>query len=88
MQILFLALLLSACVVDPVATTRTDNPQVPVDTLFEKDGCTVYRFEDAGRYHYFVRCEPGDDAALGMQNCGKNCTHTEEIPTIDVELVK
>lgn len=27
-----------------------------VETLFEKDGCTVYRFKDHGNSHYFTNC--------------------------------
>lgn len=27
-----------------------------VDTLFTKEGCTVYRFYDAGYYRYFTNC--------------------------------
>lgn len=27
-----------------------------VETLFEKDGCKVYRFTDYGEPHYFTNC--------------------------------
>ena len=27
-----------------------------VETLFEKDGCKVYRFSDIGESHYFTNC--------------------------------
>lgn len=27
-----------------------------VDKLFTVDGCTVYRFSDAGHYRYFTNC--------------------------------
>lgn len=27
-----------------------------VDRLFTTNGCTVYRFSDAGRYRYFTNC--------------------------------
>ena len=27
-----------------------------VETLFVKDGCTVYRFKDDGRLRYFTNC--------------------------------
>lgn len=62
MKIVVIAVLsvvsLNGCEVDAVSTSRTDNADVQVDKLFTHDGCTVYRFEDYGNHHYFVKCVP------------------------------
>lgn len=79
LAIAFLVLSLNACHKNPVSTEATDNPEVPVSLLFEKDGCKVYRFED-GRTHYFVNC-PNQDAVLQSESCGKNCVRDEEVYT-------
>ena len=46
MRILVLApfLTLAACVSAPVAVAPTNNLDVPLQLLFEQDGCRVYRF--------------------------------------------
>ena len=76
---------LLACHTTPVSTETTNNVEVPVDILFIKDGCTMYRFEDNGRSHYFARCdhaEPPSTTTLTPQDCGKGCVLIEEIPTL------
>lgn len=57
--ILMVAALLSmaGCAADPVSMTSTTNPKVPVSLLFENEGCKVYRFEDAGHFHYYANCK-------------------------------
>ena len=59
---LLLALLLGACDRgEPALESRpTDNANFDVQRLFTVDGCTAYRFVDARRYRYFVRCAPDD----------------------------
>lgn len=42
------------CADDGVAVERTTNQNVPVTLLLEHDGYRVFRFYDAGKYHYFV----------------------------------
>lgn len=74
-----LVLLLAACQKPPISTASTENPEIPVDTLFTKDGCTVYRFWDNGR-RYFVRCESGSSSTQWHEPCGKGCIHREGIP--------
>lgn len=79
--IILLAAMLTACQnAEPLVTSKTTNPTVKVDTLFTKDGCTIYRFEDRWEYHYFVKCE-NTSAVLSRQSCGKNCTREETIQT-------
>lgn len=73
--VLFLAL---GCAQDPVAKNTTDNPKVPVDLLFTNNGCSVYRFFDAGRYHYYADCT-GAVTDIRIEN---KTTHFEEIPSV------
>lgn len=46
---------LSGC--EKMAETSTQaGVEFKVDRLFTTDGCTVYRFSDAGRNRYFTNC--------------------------------
>jgi hypothetical protein len=83
---LFAALLvmvvwLQGCSHDPVSSESTNNPQVPVELMFEHDSCKVYRFYDGGRRHFFVRCRSEVASTLSTQRCGKHCTRDELIST-------
>jgi hypothetical protein len=71
------SLVLAACGKDPVFTSSTDNPNVAVSKMFEFEGCTVYRFKDAGNYVYYSNC-PGTTQSFRTESCGKNCT--EHVP--------
>lgn len=51
-----------------------------VARLFVVNGCTVYRFQDAGRFHYLSDCR---GSVSTHQSCGKNCTREVEVPTWD-----
>lgn len=62
MKLRIVLLLLAAaamvgCAADPVAMKSSTNPNVPVSLLFENEGCKVYRFDDAGHYHYYANCQ-------------------------------
>lgn len=48
------AFFVTACEKTPVSTSRTDNREISVDLLFEKDGVKVYRFMDGGRAIYYT----------------------------------
>lgn len=48
------------------------------------DGCTVYRFEDAGRNRCFVKCENGSDSTITSHSAGKS-SFPETIQTEVVE---
>lgn len=77
-----IAVALSACTGKPIETTRTDNTDFSVDFLFEKDGCYVYRFYDAGNYRYFSRCPGALKSEVSARvGCGKGCTTEQAIPT-------
>lgn len=78
---LLLALLLAGCVREPLETSSTDNREFNVDTLFTKDGCTVYRFVDGSHSRYFVRCEGGQSRVEWTEACGKNCSRPVAVPT-------
>lgn len=52
-------LTVGACSNVPITREPTNNPRVPVDFLFEFEGCRVYRFSDGGESIYFVRCKEG-----------------------------
>jgi len=71
---------LAGCAADPISTHKTDNQNVSVDLLFEHDGCTVYRFYDDGRYHYYAKCPNASASTTTQQQSGKT-TVPEEIPT-------
>lgn len=78
---LLFAALLAGCIGQAVETTSTDNTNFNVDTLFNKDGCTVYRFYDGLHARYFVRCEGGQSRVEWTEGCGKNCTRPVAVPT-------
>lgn len=69
---------LLACGKKAEGIAQTTNSDVKVEKLFSVDGCTVYRFEDWGRYHYFSNC---DGSISHTVNCGKNCRYEESIKT-------
>lgn len=51
-----------------------------VEKLFKKDRCTVYRFSDDGRFHYFTDCTETISTISTTQSypCGKSlCYQTE-----------
>lgn len=80
LSVLFLCLVLSACEKDPISRTATNNSEFHVDFLFEKDGCKVYRFKDAGNPVYFTDCR--GKASYTYEESGKN--HTEyQVETVN-----
>lgn len=74
------SVLLAACM-KPAQESMHVGP-FEVETLFTKDGCTVYRFMDAGYPRYFVRCgAEGRDSTAWSQPCGKACMRPDSITT-------
>ncbi len=55
------------------APAQTTNPSIPVEKLFDHEGCTVYRFRDASRNVYYAKCADGGHTHW-RQSCGKNCS--------------
>ncbi len=84
-----LALAVAGCMRKPVETGKSDNAEIPVDRLFTKDGCTVYRFVDGGNSRYFVRCDGAASSSTGWnESCGKSCSRPVDIPTVYVGRTK
>lgn len=52
---ILLALLCAGCARQAESTSKA-GVDFEVETLFTKDGCTVYRFWDAGHRRYFTNC--------------------------------
>ena len=88
LSILIALLCLQGCAKDPVSVSGTSNGDVKVATLFEHDGCTTYRFVDAGEHHYYVKCSDSNKVttiSTKTESCGKNCTRSydENIDTVE-----
>lgn len=81
--LLLMAVTVTACLEKKAITAhKTNNPDVPVSLLFEHDGCSVFRFVDAERFHYYVRCATfGKQQTMYEYNCGKTCIQYESIST-------
>lgn len=73
--ILFGATLFGACSNDPMSKERLGKDDgFEVEFLFEKDGLKVYRFWDAGHFHYFTT----KGETISTQTSGKQ-TYSENI---------
>lgn len=72
---LALSMLLTSCTNKgtsvPVENT-VPGQDYHVRKLFTTDGCTVYRFYDAGNFHYMTNCT--STITTITESCGKNCT--------------
>jgi hypothetical protein len=73
-------LFLTGCTNEPLNRQKTDNNEIVVDTLFTKDGCTVYRFYDS-RSVYFVKCNSGEAQTQSYYSCGKGCVKHDNVMT-------
>lgn len=62
------------------ADSVESNAGYAVQKLFKVDGCTVYRFEDAGSLRYLTTC-PG--SVQSVTSCGKSCTRRDQIQTVE-----
>jgi hypothetical protein len=68
-------MLFGACSNDPMSKERLGkNDGFEVEYLFEKDGVKVYRFYDAGHFHYFTT----GGETISTQTAGKQ-TYQENI---------
>lgn len=63
-------LALAGCEKQAETTTRA-GVDFEVDKLFTIEGCTVFRFFDAGNFRYFTNCS---GSTQWSESCGKNCT--------------
>ena len=87
--LLVLLLLAAGCANDPRVVYRTGNSKVDVSLLFSNEGYSIYRFWDAGKFHYYVVPDTDRRAMLTTfggfnETCGKGCSthHEDEITTI------
>lgn len=73
------ALLLTAC--GKVPESSVTKGEFNVERLFTVDGCTAYRFNDAGRYIYYTNCA-GTTQTTTPRQCGKTpCPETDNVQT-------
>lgn len=49
-----IAILVSSCKKQSIESSQTNNSEISVELLFEKDGVKVYRFQDGGRFIYYT----------------------------------
>lgn len=71
-------LAVTGCNKTPIQMSRTQNPDINVDLLFEHDGCKVYRFGDGGRSRYFSKCS-NKSSVSWTETCGKNCRTEQQV---------
>ena len=70
-------LALAGCTRTPNGPTNHQG-SFEISQLFTNDGCTVYRFYDAGRSVYYTKCEgAASSSAIPVQSCGKSCARPE-----------
>ena len=75
---LAISILLSGCAKQAEQVSSAGVGGIEVARLFTHDGCTVYRFGDAGRFVYFSKCSEKSEVFWNeVHSCGKNCTRTE-----------
>lgn len=72
-------LALAGCNGKPEEATRISE-DFTVERLFTHDGCTVYRFKDAGA-RYFTNCQGGTSWTTRHGNGKSSHTKQHEIPT-------
>jgi hypothetical protein len=76
---LLLLAALAGCARPALSTHKTENPSIPYEVLFTRNGCEVGRFIDFGRPVYVTVCPAtGVSASQSswIENCGKNCNRT------------
>ena len=80
---LLAGVLVYACAAPAEAPRASSNLQVEVEVLLTVDGYRVYRFYDAGEYHYFVTPQ-GTALTTAREYCGRGCTRkrVDEIATL------
>lgn len=60
------AVLLPSCQGEAKETVQEGD--FKIDFLFEKDGCKIYRFNDAGRYIYWTNCQGNMQSNFNQQS--------------------
>jgi uncharacterized protein YceK len=70
---LALLLTLAGCNSKEPESAAQVNVNFTVDKLFTHEGCTVYRFMDAGRERYYTNCK---GSSQWEESCGNNCNRS------------
>lgn len=68
--IILLSFALAGCAKDAEVSASSSNPHVTVDTLFQHHDCTMYRFKDRGRFHYYAVCDTKNSTTISSQTDG------------------
>lgn len=79
--LVLVTLIFAGCKQDPVSKSRTNNPKIDAEILFDYDGCRVYRFVDGGYERYFARCSSSTSTSWNEQH-GKHSS-PREITTVE-----
>jgi len=67
---------MAGCGRPALSTHNTENPSIPYEMLFSRNGCEVGRFYDYGRPVYVTICpKTGLSASQSswVEDCGKGC---------------
>lgn len=70
---------IGACVKSSIGRESTNNKDIAISKLFDKDGCTMYRFYDM-EYRYFVICPTGHEATTSGEFSRQSGKTTETVP--------
>lgn len=54
LSLVLCVLILSGCSAQPMSVSKTENPEIKVESLFTYKGYEVVRFDDGGYHRYFV----------------------------------
>jgi len=73
--IAMVAVMISGCEKAPESVTHAGG-DFQVGRLFTVDGCSVYRFDDAGRAVYFTNC---NGSTQFTQKCSSKCSRQVDV---------
>lgn len=79
MLVVFVVTAMLAACGHSVHTEKTDNPDYQLETLFTRNGCTVYRFFDVRELHWFSDCT---DAISHRMTAGKDQSRDETVQSL------
>lgn len=75
--LIIILMLIAACAKTPETSTAVGKEFI-VEKLFTYEGCTVYRFVDAGYNRYYTNC---NGETISQYSCGKSCRRDDNIST-------
>ena len=77
------SIVFSGCTKDPISREQSNNSQIEVELLFEKDGVKVYRFTDAGRYIYYTDARGRTEWHTTQSNGKTSSTRKHSVETVE-----